>query len=306
MSLLGNCDVDSKIDRLKNNEQKLLDSLKSKAEEAARIGDLKLANDLKAQASSAQSIIDSIIAAITSSAKNAKSNLDNLLAKLKAIIAAAAKAAGVHSANAKAHNADKKTSDKHNMQDAKKDIKWTAMQHPDVKYTTLVKLNDARYSTSENYPTSKGWINEEKDFEKRNFTTGEWWRVHHTGYYQKVDGKGNYEQKIPGTELYYTFGDRGFVCAGNEDDLYMKNFYEHIMQEKLTVVDGNVTQNYNQAYFKNILLGEVRTIGIGRVTGIGANDILKIGGNLTIEVGGKINIKAGGPITINGAVINLN
>jgi len=233
-------------------------------------------------------------------------NLEDILSKLKKVIASVTEGGAAHAGNKSAHDADKDISDAHVAQDAKAEIKWTAMIHPDVKYTELVPLRDTGYSTYEDYPTSKGWINEEKDYEKRNFTTGEWWNCHHTGYLQKVDGSGNFETKIPGTELYYTFGDRGNVCASNEDNLVMMNKYNHVMEEMTEVVDGNVFNNYNMNVVETILLSQTEAIGVARTVVVGAVDTLKVGLNQNISVGGNINITAGGIITIKGAQIYLN
>jgi hypothetical protein len=225
---------------------------------------------------------------------------------LDGVASSAASAGGMHGGNASAQEADLALSDSHDTQDAEVDFGWTSMIHPDVKYTTLEPLMDAKYSITEDYPTSRGEIDQNKNFWKHNYTTGEWWDCHHSGYLRKVDNAGNYETKIPGTELYYTIGDRGNVCASNVDNLIMQNKYNHVMQEQTEIIDGNLYNTYNMNVFETILLTQVELIGMMRAVVIGINDSLTIGGNWSVNVGGNITIKAGGTIDIDGAQILLN
>jgi hypothetical protein len=234
------------------------------------------------------------------------SSLGNLIDSVKNVITKNGQSNATHTGNVTSQSSDKDIAESHDTQDAKAEIIWTPLVHPDVLYTTLIDLKPAGYSTYEDYPNSKGWVNEENDFEKRNFITGEWWDCHHSGYLRKVDGDGNYETKIPGTELYYTFGDRGNVCASNEDNLVMMNKYNHVMQEMTEIVDGDVNNTYNMNITETILLSQIEAIGVARSVVIGVSDSLHVNMNQNISVGGNINITAGGIITLKGSKILLN
>lgn len=227
----------------------------------------------------------------------------------KGAVEVAKKTAAAHSvkgSNNSTQQADSTNANAHDMQDAKSDFSWTSMKHPDVKYTTLVALKDAHYTLKEDYPTSHGEIDEERNFWKKNFTTGEWWDCHHTGYLNKVDGDGNVEKKIPGTYLNYVMGDEGKVNEKNVDSLVMENNYIHVMKEQTEVIDGDLINNYNKNVHENILKSQTELINVHRTVAVGNNDNLSVGKDLNIDVSGNINIKAGGTITINGAMIKLN
>jgi hypothetical protein len=208
--------------------------------------------------------------------------------------------------NASKQNANKSESDSHDMQDAKQDIKWDTMEPLKVYYTNIELMNPASYSNSQDYPTKRGKIDEQKNFEVHNITTGEWWRVHHTGYYQKVDGKGSYEEKIPGTAFYYTFGDVQKSVEGNVDRVYAQNYYTYTMLTKTEDIDGDHFLNNNSNWFIFTAITHNEIVGAMKNVGVGGNFNTKVGGNYTLKVSGNITIEAGGSITLKGAVINLN
>jgi len=226
--------------------------------------------------------------------------------KTKKIMITKAKVQAISSANVAKHKTNKKESDAHDIQDAKKDIKWDPMQHLKVRYTNIQYMNPASYSNSQDYPLKRGYIDEKKNFEVQNLVTGEWWRVHHTGYYQKVDGKGAYEEKIPGTAFYYIFGDVQKSVEGNVDKVHKQNYYTYTMQEKTEDIDGNHFLNNNSNWIINTLVSHTETVGVMKSVIVGGNILEKAGTNITIKAGGNITIEAGGVITLKGAKINLN
>ena len=197
-------------------------------------------------------------------------------------------------------------SEGHDIQDAQNDIKWDTMTPLKVVYTSTQPMNPATYSNSEDYPTKVGEIDEKKNFITKNFTTGEWWRVHHTGYYQKVDGVGNFEEKIPGTAFYYNFGDIQKSIEGNVDKIMMQNYYTYTMGIKTEDIDGDHFLNNNSNIIINTLIAHLEAIGLNRTIKVGGNSLTDVGGNITIKAGGNITIEAGGQITLKGAKINLN
>jgi len=209
-------------------------------------------------------------------------------------------------ANHSNQETDSAVTDNHSPQDAPKDIKHTTVKQVEVKYTNIPDMSNANYTADQNYPDTKMTINKQNDFEKFNFTTGEWWRVHHTGYYQKVDGSGNSEYKVPGNEVFYIMGDRNYMVSGNSDNIYMKNKYNHILEELLEVIDGIVTKNYNADLLLRVLKNMNAEIKGNRSTKIGLNDTLEVNGDLNIKVAGNINLTAGANVNIKGAAINLN
>jgi len=210
------------------------------------------------------------------------------------------------SANVQIHNSNKKESDNHNMQDAKKDIKWDPMNHLKVKYTNVKKLRPASYSTSQNYPKKIGHITEKNDFESLNLETGEKWSVHRSGYYEKIDANGSYEQKIPGTAFYYTFGDTQISIEGNVDRVYMQNYFSYILKEKTEQIDKDHFLINNSNWDIKTLKNHTEQIGQNMKINVGQNINISSGANIVIEAAGNITIKAGGVITLQGAKINLN
>lgn len=229
-----------------------------------------------------------------------------LIKKIQEKITSHANANIKQKANIKLQRANKKDSDNHNMQDAKKDIKWDVPKQLKIKYTNVKPLNPASYSNSEDYPLKRGFIDEKNNFETQNLVTGEWWRVHHTGYYQKVDGVGNYEEKIPGTNFHYTFGDKQISVGGNVDRVYAKNYYTYTMQVKTEDIDDNHYLNNNSNWFINTLLSHNETVGLMKNVMVGGNIYYVSGANIVIKAAGNITIEAGGVVNIKGAKINLN
>jgi len=276
------CDVNKKLDEWQNNlkghplENEVRDKLKS-ISKPLHEQSKKLTNNAKKMLSLKQ-----------------KSEENKLKTKAK------------DEANHSAQETDSAVSDNHEQQDAEKDIKHTTVKQVEVKYTNITDMSDINYSSEQDYPNTKMTINKQNDFEKFNFTTGEWWRVHHTGYYQKVDGKGNSEYKVPGTEIYYVMQDRNFMVSGNSDNIFLKNKYNHILEELLEVVDKLVKKEYNDDFILQVLKNMNVDIKGNRSTKIGLNDTLEVNGDLNIKVAGNINLTAGANVNIKGATINLN
>jgi len=86
--------------------------------------------------------------------------------KLTEVVAKATIISSTHSENMESQEVDKLLKDEHDVQDPKVDFGWTTFNHPEPKYTTLVKVKDAKYTISEDYPTTKGEIDEFKNFWK--------------------------------------------------------------------------------------------------------------------------------------------
>jgi hypothetical protein len=243
---------------------------------------------------------------LSNAIEGAESFLEKLIKKILAMLKKKTEVAAKSSANGAVHSANKEDSDNHDIQDAEDDVKWDPMKHLKVYYTNIEYMNPASYSNSQDYPKKRGWIDEQKNFETWNLTTGEWWRVHHTGYYQKVDGKGSYEEKIPGTAFYYTFGDVQNSIEGNVDRVIKQNYYTYTMMEKTEDIDGDHFLNNNSNWIISTLLTHNEFVGIMKNVVVGGPYNLLSGANITIKAAGNITIKAGGVITIKGAIINLN
>jgi len=250
--------------------------------------------------------LNSAFSAVSNAGSQQQSFISMMTGKLKSKMASKVQVFAKSSANKKLHSGDKKQSDKHNMQDAKKDIVWHPMTPLKVYYTKIKKMKPASYSNAQNYPKKIGHIDEMKNFEVKNHSTGEWWRVHHTGYYQKVDGVGNYEEKIPGTSFYYIFKDLHKSVEGNVDYVYKQNYYHYTMMDKTEDIDGNHYLNNHSNYIISTLASHNEVVGALKTVHVGGPIIVQSGMNITIKAAGNITIQAGGTITLKGAKINLN
>jgi uncharacterized coiled-coil protein SlyX len=271
---------------------------------------LKIKNSLVSSASNTKASLDEAINNALTPAQavldQGQESLNSLIEKIKQKIESQANVKAKMAANAKVQDANKKESDNHDMQDAEQDIKWDPMTHLKVYYTNVKVMNPASYSNSQDYPLKRGKIDEQKNFETTNLLTGEWWRVHHTGYYQKVDGTGNYEEKIPGTAFYYTFGDTQISVEGNVDRVYAQNYYTYTMQTKTEDIDGDHFLNNNSNWFINTLISHNEAVGVMKNVTVGGPINVLSGANILIKAAGNITIQAGGVITLKGAKINLN
>jgi hypothetical protein len=274
------CDIKSKIENLKNILQDNVSDINQK--------------------------IKDFLSPAEEALQAAEDNMNKIKNKILEIMNTKSDVASKSTSNTEKHSANKQESDGHDMQDAEEDIKWDPLEHLKVYYTNIEYMNPASYSNSQDYPTKRGWIDEQKNFETWNLTTGEWWRVHHTGYYQKVDGNGSYEEKIPGTAFYYTFGDVQNSIEGNVDRVIKQNYYTYTMMEKTEDIDGDHFLNNNSNWFINTLLTHNEFVGVMKNVVVGGPYNLTSGANITIKAAGNITIKAGGVITIKGAKINLN
>jgi len=216
----------------------------------------------------------------------------------------------IHSGNVATHSGDLSANKPHNIQDAKKAIKWHCMEMPWIHYVTKIKPRKKNeccsWTTSEHYPFVILNIDEQKNWEKWDLITGEHCKIHHTGNVELTDGDGNRWTKYVGNTMQYNFGEGYFFNADNYDSVYLKNKSLKIFEEHYVEVGKDEIYTIFQNLIKTILMAEMRNIGLGRMTTVGLNDVLKVGKDIKIKAGGNITIEAGGNITIKGAKIDLN
>ena len=279
--------------------RKGLDSFRKKTQNMAKNAKAVVDEKIKG----AEKAADAAVAKATSGLKKFKKSIKDSIKRKSDKEKVVAK-------NKKKRDANKASVKNHDTQDPKKDIKHIPMDSLNKgkeKYSkNVVPLKPASYSNSQDYPTKKGKIDEAKNFESHNQTTGEWWRAHHTGYQQKVDGKGNYEEMIPGTAKYYTVGDVVKSYESNVECIVNKNYFKHIYIDESRTVEGNQTiQVINNRLVETTML-DTEVIGMTKSIKAGMNITIDAGGNITIKAAGNIDIKAGGTINIKGAKVNIN
>lgn len=180
--------------------------------------------------------------------------------------------------------------DAHEVFNAKSTITYLEPKFSGPKFTSPVDIQDASYSTDEDYPNSYGEIDEAKNWYKINKSKLHVELVHASGTSIKIDRDGNVTEHIVGSLKRVIEGDLSEEVKGNCDRLVKGGNYLHVSGEHEQMFSKGFTSTV-QKDVSNTVNGDVEDT---------------FNGDYTKKVVGAVDISAGSTVDIAGLDIALN
>lgn len=139
---------------------------------------------------------------------------------------------------------DKKLHEAHEVQNARKSISTKEPVASGAKFTKPVNIQDANYTTKEDYPETYGFIDSVKNWFKINKRKGHAEFVHQSATQIKVDKRGNVTMYITGSLKQIIKGDYYLEVGGSMDAI--------VKGKKHESVKGEVDEKFGATHTTNV------------------------------------------------------
>ena len=182
----------------------------------------------------------------------------------------------------------------HNVQEARKSVKYTEQKIIETKYTNPANLRDVDYSTQINYPERYGHIDSNKNWfvvdKAENYAEA----VSSSGSLFHIDKDGNVSIHITGSLKLIVDKDIAIEGRANMDKIIRGSSYTHIGGNKSLMVDGPVDNTLMSSLTDKVSSERTYSTGSTFNNTVGAAFVTKAGSISTSAAGGASSSSGGG------------